>query len=164
VAYLHLLAVVLYLGSLAFVGGLLIPAARRLAEPQQTLQVVGQVVRVVHPVALGLLGAAILAGAAMLTDLKAALRERYFIDVFAALGPKLLAVFLLALLNSYQFFGVGLRLTRAVSQVLEEQASMSDEQVAVMVSVVGRLQWCAWLGFILGSVALYLGLVMRREW
>jgi hypothetical protein len=97
----------------------------------------------------------------MLTDLKVALGERYFTELFATLGPKLLVVFVAALLNSYQFFGVGLRLTRAVAGADGDRLSAGGERIPAVLAPAARLQSCAWGGAILGGLAIYLGLVMR---
>ncbi|MGH7410588.1 MAG: hypothetical protein ACREJ6_05945, partial [Candidatus Methylomirabilis sp.] len=105
--YLHLVAGLLYLGGMIFIGGLLIPAARRLGEARRVIQAIGHLVKIVHPTSLAALGLLIMTGAVMLTDLKVALGSRYFSELFATLGSKLLVVFVLALLNSYQFFGLG---------------------------------------------------------
>ena len=160
VAYLHLMAAVLYLGGMAFVGGLLIPVARRLRGGRKTVEAIGHLVKIVHPVSLAALGLLIMTGAIMLTDLKIALGGRYFSQLFATLGPKLLVVFVLALLNSYQFFGLGLRLTRSIAQEAEGQTAVTEEQVAAMLPTVGRLQRCAWTSIALGAAAVYLGLAM----
>lgn len=160
VPYLHLLAALLYLGGMIFEGGLLVPMARRLRGAQKTVATIGHLVKILHPVSLASLGLMIMTGAAMLTDLKVALGGRYFTQLFAFLGPKLLVVFLLALLNSYQFFALGLRLTRSVAQEVEGQVAVTDEEMATMIPTVDRLQRCAWAGAALGGAAVYLGLAM----
>ena len=158
--YLHLVAGLLYLGGMLFIGGLLIPAARRLREGRSTLLIIAHLIKIVHPISLALLGLLIMTGASMLTDLKIALGGRYFSHLFATLGPKLLVVFVLALLNTYQFFGPGLCLTRSIAQEAEEQTAVTEEQVTAMLLMVGRLQRCAWTGFALGAVAAYLGVAI----
>ena len=162
--YLHLVVAFLYLSGMVFVGGFLIPTARRFPEARQTFQSIARVITVVHPISLASLGVLIITGAAMLTDLKAALGSRYFIHLFSTLGPKLLVVFVLALLNSYQFFGLGLRLTRSMVDGAERQEGMADDRIAAGLMLVGRLQRCAWIGAALGGAALYLGLAMGRGW
>jgi uncharacterized membrane protein len=162
--YLHLVVAFLYLSGMVFVGGFLIPAARRYQEARQTLQSIARVITVVHPISLASLGLLIITGAAMLTDLKAALGGRYFSHLFSTLGPKLLVVFILALLNSYQFFGLGLRLTRSMVDGAERQEGMADDRIAAGLMLVGRLQRCTWIGAALGGAALYLGLAMGRGW
>ncbi|MBF8297593.1 MAG: hypothetical protein HW395_250 [candidate division NC10 bacterium] len=162
--YLHLVLALLYLSGMVFVGGFLIPAARRFGEGQRTLQSIAQVIKVVHPISLASLGLLIITGAAMLTDLKAALGGRYFSQLFSTLGPKLLVVFILALLNSYQFFGLGLRLTRSMVKDAGGQEVVEDDRIATALMQVGRLQRCAWIGAALGGAALYLGLAMGRGW
>ena len=106
----------------------------------------------------------IITGAAMLTDLKAALGGRYFSQLFSTLGPKLLVVFILALLNSHQFFGLGLRLTRSMVEAAGGQEVIVDDRIAAKLMLVGRLERCAWIGAVLGGAALYLGLAMGRGW
>jgi uncharacterized membrane protein len=162
--YLHLVLAFLYLSGMVFVGGFLIPAARRFPGARQTLQSIARVITVVHPISLASLGVLIITGAAMLTDLKAALGSRYFIHLFSTLGPKLLVVFILALLNSYQFFGLGLRLTRSMGEDARGQVVVEDDRIAAGLLLVGRLQRCAWIGAALGGAALYLGLAMGRGW
>jgi uncharacterized membrane protein len=162
VPYLHVVLAVLYMGGMLFIGAFLIPAARRFREARRTLESIAQVVRVVHPISLASLGLLILSGAAMLTDLKAALGDRYFGQLFSTLGPKLLLVFILALLNSYQFFGLGLRLTRSAAEVGHGHGAMADDQAAARFILVGRLQRCAWIGASIGGAALYLGVAMGR--
>jgi len=162
--YLHLVVAFLYLSGMVFVGGFLIPTARRFPGARQTLQTISRVITVVHPISLASLGVLIITGAAMLTDLKAALGSRYFIHLFSTLGPKLLVVFILALLNSYQFFGVGLRLTRSMVEDARGQGVVEDDRIAAGLMLVGRLQRCAWIGAALGGAALYLGLAMGRGW
>ena len=162
--YLHLVVAFLYLSGMVFVGGFLIPAARRYQDARQTLQSTAQVIKVVHPISLGALGLLIITGAAMLTDLKAALGGRYFSQLFSTLGPKLLVVFILALLNSYQFFGLGLRLTKSMVEAAGGQEVIVDDRIAAKLMLVGRLERCAWIGAVLGGAALYLGLAMGRGW
>ncbi len=163
VPYLHLVAGLFYLGGMIFIAGLLIPAARRLRDARRIVQAIGHLVKIVHPTSLAALGLLIMTGAVMLTDLKVALGSRYFSELFAILGSKLLAVFVLALLNSYQFFGLGLGLARSVAQEAEGHEAVSEEQTAAMLTKIGRLQRCAWVGAALGGVAIYLGLAMGHH-
>jgi len=162
--YLHLVLALLYLGGMVFIGGVLIPSARGLRDGGKSLQATSQMVKVVHPVLLGSLGLLILTGAAMLTTLKAALGGRYFSQLFATLGPKLLVVFMLALLNSYQFFGLGLPLSRSIPKVTDEPMRMPQERMTALLTLMGRLQGCAWAAAALGGVAGVLGLALRRGW
>jgi uncharacterized membrane protein len=162
--YAHLLAALLYVGGMVCVAGLLIPVARRLPEGQRAIRAVVQLIAILHPVLLASLGVLIVTGAAMLTDLKVALGSRYFSQVFTTLGPKLLVVFILALLNAYQFFGLGLRLSRSTATDGERSVATTDGQTAVINATVGKLQWCAWVGAALGGVAVYLGLAMGHGW
>ena len=163
-SYLHLVLALLYLGGMVFTGGVLIPSARGLRDGRKSLRATSQVVKVLHPVLLGSLGLLILTGAAMVTSLKAALGDRYFSQLFATLGPKLLVVFILALLNSYQFFGLGLPLSRSIPEVTEGPMRMPQERVTAMLTLMGRLQGCAWAAAALGGVAGVLGLALRRGW
>ena len=129
-----------------------------------TLRAIGQMVKIVHPILLGALGLLIMSGAAMLTDLKAALGTRYFSQLFVTLGPKLLLVFILALLNSYQFFGLGLPLTRSIAEAADRPEGISPERMEGLLARVGRLQGCAWTAAGLSGAAVVLGLALRRTW
>jgi len=162
--YLHVVSALIYLGGMVFIAGLLVPSARRLGEAGRTLQTIGQAVKIVHPVLLASLGLLIVTGAAMLTNLKAALGSRYFSQLFAALGPKLLVVFILALLSSYQFFRLGLLLTRSMAEEAEGPLRMPPDRMAALLRLVGRLQGCAWTAAALGGVVAALGLVLRHGW
>ena len=163
-AYLHLVSALIYVGGMVFTGGLLISSARRLRDVESTLQAISQVIKIVHPVLLGALGLLIMTGAAMLTNLKATLGSRYFSQLFGTLGPKLLVVFILALLNTYQFFRLGLPLTRSLTEAAEGPVAISQERMAAMLTLVGRLQACAWTAAVLGGAAGALGLALRYQW
>ena len=162
--YAHLVLALVYVGGMAFTGGLLIPAARRLREPVAALEWTGQAIKILHPILLACLGLSIMTGAGMLTELKVVLGGRYFDHVFSTLGPKLLVVFILALLNSYQFFGLGLPLSRSIPEVAEGPTGMPQEQMTALLTLMGRLQRCAWAAAVLAGVAGVLGLALRRGW
>jgi uncharacterized membrane protein len=163
-AYLHVVSALIFLGGMVFIAGLLVPSARRLGEAGRTLQTIGQVVKIVHPVLLASLGILIVTGAAMLTDLKAALGSRYFSQLFAALGSKLLVVFILALLSSYQFFRLGLPLTRSMAEESGAPARVPPDRMAALLRSTGRLQGYAWTSAALGGVAAALGVALRHGW
>lgn len=109
---LHLFSGILYLASLLAMGGLAIPLFGRRA-PEECMARVAGLLRFYHPFLLFLLGLLLMTGAFLLTDLKIALGVDFFTITFKALGLKLLLVFFLILYSTHQFFGVGLKLTRA---------------------------------------------------
>ncbi len=162
--YLHLLSALIYLGGMVFIGGFLVPSARRLGEAGRTLEAIGQVLKIVHPILLGSLGLLIITGAAMLTSLKAALGSRYFSQLITTLGPKLFVVFILTLLSSYQFFRLGLPLSRSTGEEAQAPLKMPREGMSALLKLVGRLQGCAWTAAALGGVAGALGLALRHGW
>ncbi len=162
----HVSAAGLALGGMAFFGGIFIPRIRRAAaggaEGATRLIVAGM--RAFHPFYLACVGVLIVSGGFYLTRLKVGLGPEYFPRLLAVLGTKLLLVFVLAMLASYQCFGVGLPLERSLlppggdgspgpadPEVLRRQATM-----------VRRLQGCALANVMLLVVIIYLGLSMGR--
>ncbi len=147
-----------YLGGSWFLGAALIPGLRT-AAPEQRIWTVASVIRWYHPSSLAALGVLVMTGAFALTPAKAALGPRYFPALFSLLGPKLLLAFVLVMLSSYQFFGLGLRLVRSLPQ---EGGSVSPEVQAWQLKVVTRIQACALTGVGLAVALSGLGLALSR--
>jgi uncharacterized membrane protein len=159
VALVHTLAVVVYLGGTVFLGTVLIPAVRRRGAEAEGLRIVAGAIRIFHPVSLASLGVLVLTGAGALTPLKETLGPEYVPRLFGVLALKLLLVFVLILVSSYQFFALGPRLLRALPADGEKvggDASLEGMQL------MRRLQWWSLLAIALGAAIVYLGLRMGR--
>lgn len=160
----HVTTAALALGGMAFFGGIYIPRLRRVAppSPQGAVPLVVAGMRVFHPFYLGCVGVLIVSGGLYLTRLKVGMGPEFFPRVVGVLGTKLLLVFLLAMLSSYQCFGVGIPLERSMIADGEGEGPAGPGQAGRQAVLLRRLQWCA-----VGNVALlllifYLGLAMGR--
>ena len=108
--YAHILAACLYEGALVFFW-LLMGHLRRRLSPEEFAGEVTSILRFYHPFILICMGVLIMTGAWYLTGLKMAMGPS-FGKLFVPLGLKLLTVFLMMMGISFQFFAIGLRLTR----------------------------------------------------
>ena len=163
----HVTAAGLALGGMAFFGGIYIPRVRRAAagEAGGVTRTIVAGMRAFHPCYLACLGVLIVSGGMYLTRLKVGLGAEYFPRLLALLGTKLLLVFLLAMLSSYQCFGVGLPLERSLGPEPGgdgEPAGAAPGPAARQAALVGRLQGCALANAGLLVVIIYLGLAMGR--
>lgn len=157
--FVHLLASMVYLGGSWFLGAALIPGLRAMA-PEQRIRTVAAVIRWYHPTSLAALGILVMTGAFTLTSAKAALGPQYFSTLFTLLGPKLLLAFVLVMLSSYQFFGLGLRLVRSLP---EDGGAVPAEVQAWQLKVVARIQGCALIGAGLAAALGGLGMALARS-
>ncbi|MFQ5804713.1 MAG: hypothetical protein ACE5JQ_17630 [Candidatus Methylomirabilales bacterium] len=157
VTILHLLAMVVFIGGTLLLGVGVIPAVRRhWREDPEGLRFLAEVIRIFHPLSLAALGILVLTGAFGLTGLKAGMGAGY-VRVVGVLAIKLLVAFVLILVSTYQFFAVGVKITRAVRP---EGVLPAPE---VWGRWVSRLQVCSLLSVVLGIWILYLGLVLGRS-
>ena len=158
-ALLHTLAVVVYLGGTVFLGAVLIPVVRRRGLEAEGLRIVAAAIRIFHPLSLASLGVLVLTGAGALTPLKETLGPEYVPRLFGVLALKLLLVFVLILVSSYQFFALGPRLLRALPA---EGEKPGGDACRVGMQLMQRLQWWSLVAIALGAAIVYLGLRMGR--
>jgi uncharacterized membrane protein len=162
----HVSAAGLALGGMAFFGAIFIPRMRRAApgrsEDSARLIVAGM--RAFHPFYLACVGVLIVSGGFYLTRLKVGLGAEYLPRLLAVLGAKLLLVFVLAMLASYQCFGVGIPLERSLLLAGEDVAPgpPNPELLRRQAAMLRRLQGCALANVVLLMVIVYLGLSMGR--
>ena len=157
-AALHLVAAALYLGGTLTMGAAVLPAFRGEGDAGRRATL-ARILRVAHPVSLASLGILVLTGAGGVTALKGAYGAQFAARWFGPLGLKLLLVFVLLLVASYEFFGLGLRLTRAAAR---EAAGERGLAPGVHARLVARLQTVALANGLLGAAASLLGLVLAR--
>ena len=156
--FAHLIAAMVYLGGSCFLGAALIPGLATMT-PEQRIRTVAAVIRWYHPTCLAALGVLVMTGAFTLTSAKATLGDQYFPKLFTVLGPKLLLAFVLVMLSSYQFFGLGLRLVRSLP---EDGAAVPVEVQTWQLRVVSRIQACALVGAVLAAALSGLGMALAR--
>ena len=158
ILYLHILAACLYTGAAAFVS-IFLPVLRRRLSPGEFAGEVAAIVRFYHPFILACMGALILTGAWYLTGLKAAMGPG-FGAIFLPLGLKLGAVFLMVMGMSFQFFALGLRLTRGTGPAGNGRplAAGTEERLAV----IRALEKANLVNLFLGVLAIFFGLVLNK--
>jgi len=157
-AALHLLAAALYLGGSLTLGAAVLPAFRGEADTGKRATL-ARILRVAHPLSLACLGVLVLTGAAGVTALKDRYAGEFAARWFGLLGLKLLLVFVLLLLASYEFFGLGLRLTRAVAR---EAAGEGGFAPGVHARMVARLQTVALVNGLLAAAASAVGMLLAE--
>lgn len=158
-AFLHTVAVAVYLGGTVFLGAVLIPVLRRRGLDADGLHLLAGALRIFHPVSLGSLGVLVITGAIALTPLKEGLGPEYMPRLFGVLALKLFLVFVLVLVSSYQFFALGPRLFRALPT---EEGKLEAVPSTQGIQLVQRIQRWNLVAAALGAAILYLGLRMGR--
>ena len=108
--YVHIIMAALFLGGMVLFQVLLVNLRRRLSPAEYAGEAVS-ILRFYHPLLLLFMGLLILTGAWNLTGLKS-MMGLSFGKLFFPLAFKLGGVFLLVMGMSFQFFALGLRLTR----------------------------------------------------
>jgi uncharacterized membrane protein len=157
-AALHLIAAALYLGGTLTMGAAVLPAFRGEGD-QGRRATLARILRVAHPVSLASLGVLVLTGAGGVTALKGSYGAQFAARWFGPLSLKLLVVFVLLLVASYEYFGLGLRLTRAAAR---EAAGEGGLAPGVHARLVARLQTVALVNGVLGAGASVLGLLLAH--
>jgi uncharacterized membrane protein len=110
--WLHLIALIVYLGAVVGFWLMLLPAAAALDKHEEKLQFLTRGLKFYNPLQIGALGILLFTGAFQLTELKAAYREMFMKEIAYTLGIKLLFAFLLVIFSVYQALGIGHRLVR----------------------------------------------------
>src|SRR5512144_1141841 len=108
-SWLHLIALVVYIGAVVGLWLMLLPAVTILPNDEAKAQLLARGLKFYNPLQVGALGIILFTGAFQLTELKAAYREAFIQQLAFNLGIKLLFAFLLILVSVYQALGVGHR-------------------------------------------------------
>ena len=110
--WLHLIALIVYLGAVVGFWLMLLPATAALEKHEEKLQLLARGLKFYNPLQIGALGIILFTGAFQLTELKAAYREMFMKEIAYALGIKLLFAFFLVIFSVYQALGIGHRFVR----------------------------------------------------
>ncbi|MGH7870592.1 MAG: hypothetical protein ACREQO_00075, partial [Candidatus Binatia bacterium] len=110
--WLHLIALIVYLGAVVGFWLMLLPATAALDKHDDKVQFLARGLKFYNPLQIGALGILLFTGAFQLTELKAAFRETFIQQVAYTLGLKLLFAFLLVIFSVYQALGIGHRFVR----------------------------------------------------
>lgn len=150
-SWVHLAAVVVYLGSLTGLCLLLLPALATIKNHGERLLLLARSLKLYNPLQIGVLGVLVLTGAFQITDLKAAYRELFIKELGMILGWKLVVSFVLILLSTYQSMGVAHRFVKRY----EGGDDFSAEEIR---SLSQRLRISTLLILPLALIAISLGL------
>jgi uncharacterized membrane protein len=152
--WLHLIALIVYLGAVLGFWLMLLPAVSVVQKHEEKLQLLARGLKFYNPLQVGALGIILFSGAFQLTELKAAYRESFSKELGYILAVKLTFAFVLVIFSVYQALGVGHRFVRRH----EGGEAITAEQLA---SIIRRLTAANWCILLLAAITLWLGLRMR---
>lgn len=153
-SWLHLIALIVYLGAVLGFWFMLLPSVSVLQKHEDKLQFLARGLKFYNPLQVGSLGIVLFSGAFQLTELKAAYRETFIKELGYILFVKLSFAFLLVIFSVYQALGIGHRFVRRH----EGGDTVTAEQLA---SIVRRLTTANGCILLLAVITLWLGLRMR---
>jgi uncharacterized membrane protein/ABC-type nitrate/sulfonate/bicarbonate transport system substrate-binding protein len=111
-SWLHLLALIVYLGAVVGLWAILLPSAAAIETHEDRAGFLARGLKYYNPLQVGALGILIFTGAFQLTELKAMYRELFVKQVGYQLAVKLTFAFLLVIFSVYQSMGIGHRFVR----------------------------------------------------
>ncbi len=153
-SWLHLIALVVYLGAVIGFWLMLLPAVGVLDKHEERVKYFVRGLKFYNPLQVGALGILLFTGAFQLTEMKAALRENFLNYLAYKLGLKLLFAFLLVMFSVSQTLGVGHRFVRRV----EGGDEVTPEQLNSIIRRMTSMNWCILL---LAMITLWLGLRLQ---
>ena len=153
-SWLHLVALVVYLGAVLGFWLVLLPAISPLENRQDRARLLARGLKFYNPLQVGALGILLFSGAFQLTELKAAYRETFVQELGVALAIKLTLAFLVVLFSVYQSMGVGHRFVKR----FEGGEPVSEQELEL---VRRRLTRANWLIVPLAVMTIWYGLRLR---
>jgi len=150
-SWLHLIALVVYLGAVIGFWLMLLPAVAVLEKHDEKVRFFVRGLKFYNPLQVGSLGIILFTGAFQLTELKAAYRENFFKYLEYNLFIKLIFAFLLVMFSVYQALGIGHRFVRRT----EGGDEVNPEQLR---SVIKRMTSANWCILLFAAITLWLGL------
>jgi len=153
-SWLHLLALIVYLGAVVGLWAILLPSAAAIETHEDRAGFFARGLKYYNPLQVGALGIVILTGAFQLTELKALYRELFVKQMGYQLAVKLTFAFLLVIFSVYQSMGIGHRFVRRH----EGGDAVSPQELD---SLIRRLKSTHWCICILALITLWLGLRLR---
>jgi uncharacterized membrane protein len=150
-SWLHLIALVVYVGAVVGLWLMLLPSVAILSRDDDKAQLLARGLKFFNPLQVGALGIILFTGAFQLTELKAAYREQFVQQFGYILVLKLLFAFLLVIFSVYQGLGVGHRFVRRY----ESGEPVTGTELR---SIIGRLKGANWCIALLTIVTVWLGI------
>ena len=154
-SWLHLIALVVYLGAVVGFWLMLLPAVGVLEKHEDRVRYFVRGLKFYNPLQVGSLGIILFTGAFQLTELKAAYRETFIEYLAYRLGLKLLFAFLMVMFSVYQALGIGHRFVRRT----EGGDEVTPEQLR---SIISRMTSANWGILLFAAITLWLGLRLQR--
>jgi len=111
-AWLHLIALAVYVGAVVCLWAMLLPATSNLENHKDKILFFARSLKLYNPILIGALGVLLFTGAFQLTDLKAEYRELFVKQLGYNLGIKLFVAFFLILFSVYQSMGIAHRFVK----------------------------------------------------
>jgi uncharacterized membrane protein len=153
-AWLHVIALTVYLGAIVGFWLMLLPATSILEKHEEKTRFLARGLKFYDPLQVGALGILLFSGAFQLTELKAAYREMFAKQIGYDLGIKLTFAFVLVILSVYQALGVGHRFVKRH----EGGERVTPEELG---SIIRRLKSANWGILFLAAITLWLGIRLR---
>ena len=153
-SWLHLIALIVYLGAVVGFWLMLLPAASTLDTHEEKAQFLARGLKFYNPLQVGALGILLFSGAFQLTELKAAYRETFVKEIAYTLSIKLLFAFFLVIVSVYQALGVGHRFVRRH----EGGDPITPDELG---SIIRRLKSANWIILLFAAITVWLGIRLR---
>ena len=153
-SWLHLIALIAYLGAVIGLGIILLPSLSSVENHRDKVHFLARGLKFYNPLQVGALGLVLFSGAFELTHLKAIYREMFLKQLGYNLSIKLTFAFLLVFFSVYQAMGIG---HRFVKRHELGEAVTPDE----LGSVIRRLKGANWFILILAVITIWLGLRLQ---
>ncbi len=153
-SYLHIIALLTYLGAILGLGVMLLPSLSSVETHEDKVDFLTRGLKLYNPLQVGALGLVLFSGAFELTHLKAIYREMFLKELGYNLAIKLAFAFLLVFFSVYQAMGIGHRFVKR--RELGESITPTE-----LDSVVRRLSRANWLILFLAIITIWLGLRLQ---
>jgi uncharacterized membrane protein len=152
--WLHVIALIAYLGAVIGLAAVLLPSLRMVENHQDKVHFLARGLKLYNPLQVGALGIVLFSGAFQLTQLKAIYRETFVAELGYGLAIKLTFAFLLVIFSVYQAMGIGHRFVKRH----ELGESVTPQELD---SVIRRLKGAHWLILLFAVITLWLGLRLQ---
>jgi uncharacterized membrane protein len=150
-SWLHLLALIVYLGAVVGLWAILLPSAAAIETHEDRAGFLARGLKYYNPLQVGALGILIFTGAFQLTELKAMYRELFVKQVGYQLAVKLTFAFLLVIFSVYQSMGIGHRFVKRQDSgavVTPEELNLVIRRLKIANACIMTLAAITlWLGF-----------------
>jgi uncharacterized membrane protein len=153
-AWLHLIALIVYLGAIGGLWLLLLPSLAVIDKHETKVAFLARGLKFYNPLQVGALGILLFTGAFQLTELKAIYREAFLKQLGYDLSMKLVFAFLLVIFSVYQAMGIGHRFVKRH----EGGESVTAQELD---SVIRRLRSSNWCILFFALITLWFGFQLR---